>query len=155
MIYIANKTTQIEQPAPFPPLRNLKRNFIFCNFRQGFFPFDLAFGNEALFLGLNLLIEFFAGAFFGALLDEFTLNCHLQKGFLHIAGEALIERFQLVPCLFVAVDIREKFFDFGDDAALFRKRGKRKKTRRQIVFMNSLLSRRSCKRFYTVINEKL
>lgn len=124
MIYIANKTTQIEQPAPFPPLRNLKRNFIFCNFRQGFFPFDLAFGNEALFLGLNLLVEFFAGAFFRALLHQLALNRHLENGFLHIHRKTAIKFLQPVPRLFISVEVWEQFLDLGDDALLLGKRRK-------------------------------
>ena len=109
------------KPAPFPPLRNLKRNFIFCNFRQGFFPFDLAFGNEALFLGLNLLIEFFAGAFFGALLHQLALNRHLENGFLHVRRETAIKFLQPVPRLFISVEVWEQFFDLGDDAFLLSK----------------------------------
>ena len=85
------------------------------------FFFDLACFDECLLLGLNLLIQFLAGAFFGALFHQFALNGHLQEGFLHIAGKTLVELFQLCPRFFVAVDQRQQLLNLGNNALLLGK----------------------------------
>ena len=67
---------------------------------------------------MDLLVQFFAGALFGALFDQFALYGHLEDGLLHIAGEAFVEVLQAGPSLFIAFDQGQEFFDFGNDAFL-------------------------------------
>ena len=110
----------IAKTHPFPALRNLKRHFILCDIGQRFFFFDFAFLDESLLLGLNLPVQFLAGAFFGALLDELALYRHLQERLLHIRRKPSVKFFQTAPCLLVAVDQRQQLFDFPDDSLLFR-----------------------------------
>ena len=52
--------------------------------------FELVGADEGLFFGLDLLVEGFAGALFGALGDELALDGKLEDGFLHVRREALI-----------------------------------------------------------------
>ena len=111
----------IQQTYPLPPLRNLKRHFILCNFRQGLFFFDFAFLNQPLLFCLNLPVQLLAGTFFGALLHQLALNRHLENGFLHIHRKTAAKILQPVPRLFVAVEVRKQPFDFGDDALLLGK----------------------------------
>ena len=113
--------TRISNKNPLPGIRDVKGDFVGGDFGEGFFFFEFAGADEGLFFGLDLLVEGLAGALFGALGDELALDGKLEDGFLHVRREALIEVLQAVPGFFVAVDIGQEFFDFGNDALLLGK----------------------------------
>ena len=65
-------------PYPHPALRNLKRDLILRDLRQGLFFFDLSGFDERLLFSLYLLVQFGSSTLFRALLDQLPLNGKLE-----------------------------------------------------------------------------
>ena len=120
-----NISTNISNTAPNPTIWYVKWHFLLDGCIICLFFFILSGFDEGLLFCLYLLIQFFAGAFLGALLDELALNGKLKEGLLHIAGEAFVEVLQLRPCGFITVNQRKQFCNLCYNARLLSERRKR------------------------------
>ena len=138
---------------PHPTLGNVKGLFIVSDFGQGLFLFDFLLGNQLLLFLLNLGKEFLCGTFSGALFHQFALDGVLQEGFFHILREAAVKLLQRAPRLLVTVNIGQQFLDFSNNPLLLSKGWEGKTTHREVIFVYSLLSCCSSKRFHSIFNK--